>query len=186
MSVDFLPTLSSKRSTFLSPDCSFSEAAATPRARGYITGFRDRVIKHVHADDDNADIDPESPSPHLSSQEKSKLIIILVGLPGRGKTFLCNKLICYLNWCDIPPCCAYASLRASRTYTQPCIACRLGHQSRHFNVGAYRRKIKVEEEDEQDANFFDPDNEVRRFATRYMTVAGGWRLGNACFAKNGF
>lgn len=31
--------------------------------------------------------------------DRQKLIIILVGLPGRGKTFLCNKLMCYLNWC---------------------------------------------------------------------------------------
>lgn len=31
--------------------------------------------------------------------DKQKLVIVLVGLPGRGKTFLCNKLICYLNWC---------------------------------------------------------------------------------------
>jgi hypothetical protein len=30
--------------------------------------------------------------------QKSKLVIIMVGLPGRGKTFLCNKLKCYLNW----------------------------------------------------------------------------------------
>ncbi len=30
--------------------------------------------------------------------DRQKLIIILVGLPGRGKTFLCNKLMCYLNW----------------------------------------------------------------------------------------
>ena len=33
-----------------------------------------------------------------SRVDKQKLIIILVGLPGRGKTFLCNKLMCYLNW----------------------------------------------------------------------------------------
>jgi len=31
-------------------------------------------------------------------QIKQKLIIILVGLPARGKTFLCNKIMCYLNW----------------------------------------------------------------------------------------
>ena len=30
--------------------------------------------------------------------DRQKLIIILVGLPGRGKTFLCNKIMCYLNW----------------------------------------------------------------------------------------
>jgi hypothetical protein len=29
---------------------------------------------------------------------RNKLIIVMVGLPGRGKTFLCNKLKCYLNW----------------------------------------------------------------------------------------
>ena len=34
---------------------------------------------------------------HVSDSQK--LVIILVGLPGRGKTFLCNKLMCYLNWC---------------------------------------------------------------------------------------
>lgn len=33
-----------------------------------------------------------------SGAQKSKLIIVMVGLPGRGKTFLCNKLKCYLNW----------------------------------------------------------------------------------------
>lgn len=34
----------------------------------------------------------------LRGLQKSKLVIIVVGLPGRGKTFLCNKLKCYLNW----------------------------------------------------------------------------------------
>lgn len=35
---------------------------------------------------------------------KQKLIIILVGLPARGKTFLCTKIMCYLNWCHPLPC----------------------------------------------------------------------------------
>ena len=45
-------------------------------------------------------------SPYSASSRKSKLkrvdrqrlIVILVGLPARGKTFLCNKLMNYLNW----------------------------------------------------------------------------------------
>ncbi|PNH04155.1 6-phosphofructo-2-kinase/fructose-2,6-bisphosphatase, partial [Tetrabaena socialis] len=56
-----------------------------------------------------------------------------VGLPGRGKTFLCNKLCCYLNW--------------------------LGHATRHFNVGAYRRCQRSNDE-VQDAGFFDHANEA--------------------------
>jgi hypothetical protein len=34
----------------------------------------------------------------LKRAERQKLIVIMVGLPARGKTFLCNKLMCYLNW----------------------------------------------------------------------------------------
>ncbi|GBF94979.1 bifunctional 6-phosphofructo-2-kinase fructose-2,6-bisphosphate 2-phosphatase [Raphidocelis subcapitata] len=64
--------------------------------------------------------------------QKNKLIIIMVGLPGRGKTFLCNKLKCYLNW--------------------------LGHTTAHFNVGNYRRRQKGEDE-RQDAHFFDARNQ---------------------------
>ncbi|EFJ46639.1 hypothetical protein VOLCADRAFT_30993, partial [Volvox carteri f. nagariensis] len=58
-------------------------------------------------------------------------VIILVGLPGRGKTFLCNKIKCYLNW--------------------------LGHHTRHFNVGSYRRLQKGDHE-VQNADFFDAHN----------------------------
>ena len=40
--------------------------------------------------------------------------------------------------------------------------CRLGHVSKHFNVGWYRRKIKSDYDgDDQDAAFFDHNNEVR-------------------------
>ena len=41
-------------------------------------------------------------STKLGHIDRQKLIIILVGLPGRGKTFLCNKLMCYLNWLGAP------------------------------------------------------------------------------------
>ena len=53
--------------------------------------------------------------------DRQKLIIILVGLPGRGKTFLCNKLICYLNWCAVlvsaPVCASRLRAAISSTYT---------------------------------------------------------------------
>ncbi|GLC46274.1 hypothetical protein PLESTB_000596000 [Pleodorina starrii] len=62
---------------------------------------------------------------------RTKYVIILVGLPGRGKTFLCNKIKCYLNW--------------------------LGHHTRHFNVGSYRRLQKGDHE-VQNADFFDAHN----------------------------
>lgn len=74
--------------------------------------------------------------PHAGSRRKAKrvdrqkLVIILVGLPARGKTFLCNKIMCYFNW--------------------------LGHPTRHFNVGNYRRDQAHGEV--QDASFFDPSN----------------------------
>lgn len=41
----------------------------------------------------------------------------------------------------------------------PCPASRLGHDTRHFNVGAYRRTQKGAD-DVQDASFFDHANEV--------------------------
>lgn len=47
------------------------------------------------------------------TSERRRLALIMVGLPARGKTFTAQKLARYLNW--------------------------LGHETRHFNVGKYRR-----------------------------------------------
>ena len=66
-----------------------------------------------------------------------------MGLPGRGKTFLCNKLLCYLNW--------------------------LGHETRHFNVGQFRRAQKGQQE-VQDASVFDHRNAAGR-ASRERALA---------------
>ena len=63
--------------------------------------------------------------------DRQKLVIILVGLPARGKTFICNKIMCYFNW--------------------------LGHPTRHFNVGNYRRQ-QAPPGSQQKAEFFDPGN----------------------------
>ncbi|VAH02864.1 unnamed protein product [Triticum turgidum subsp. durum] len=89
------------------------------------------------------------------SKEDRKLAIVLVGLPARGKTFTAVKLTRYLRW--------------------------LGHETKHFNVGKYRRlkhganqlfasmlvklQFTVEKSDNfvvslvQSADFFRPDNQ---------------------------
>ncbi|XP_057820150.1 6-phosphofructo-2-kinase/fructose-2,6-bisphosphatase isoform X3 [Cryptomeria japonica] len=63
-------------------------------------------------------------------KEDGQLAIVLVGLPARGKTFTAAKLTRYLRW--------------------------LGHETKHFNVGKYRRlKLGLN----QSAEFFRPDNQ---------------------------
>lgn len=60
-----------------------------------------------------------------------KLVLVMVGLPARGKTYTARKLARYLNW--------------------------RGHSTRVFNVGNYRRRdvgAKIP------ARFFDPQNEA--------------------------
>ena len=79
------------------------------------------------------------------TRDSERLIIVLVGLPARGKSFISRKLLNFLNWSGY--------------------ACRL------FNVGKYRREAysHAAEEGENevraqvgacDANFFDSKNEV--------------------------
>ncbi|KAF4107341.1 hypothetical protein G5714_011705 [Onychostoma macrolepis] len=57
-------------------------------------------------------------------------LIVTVGLPARGKTYISKKLTRYLNWIDVP--------------------------TKEFNVGQYRREcVKIYKSFE----FFRPDNE---------------------------
>ncbi|KAG9146564.1 hypothetical protein Leryth_022828 [Lithospermum erythrorhizon] len=65
----------------------------------------------------------------LGPKEDRHLAIVLVGLPARGKTFTAAKLTRYLRW--------------------------LGHDTKHFNVGKYRR-LKLGAN--QSADFFRGDN----------------------------
>lgn len=62
-------------------------------------------------------------------KEDRRLAIVLVGLPARGKTFTAAKLTRYLRW--------------------------LGHETKHFNVGKYRR---LKHGANQSADFFRGDN----------------------------
>ncbi|CAN1180239.1 FKFBP [Linum perenne] len=65
----------------------------------------------------------------LGPKEDRHLAIVLVGLPARGKTFTAAKLTRYLRW--------------------------LGHDTKHFNVGKYRR---LKHGVNQCADFFRGDN----------------------------
>ncbi|KAF9596545.1 hypothetical protein IFM89_012276 [Coptis chinensis] len=65
----------------------------------------------------------------LGPKEDRHLAIVLVGLPARGKTFTAAKLTRYLRW--------------------------LGHSTKHFNVGKYRR---LKHGTNQSADFFRADN----------------------------
>ncbi|KAL0079434.1 6-phosphofructo-2-kinase-domain-containing protein [Phycomyces blakesleeanus] len=62
----------------------------------------------------------------------SKLAVIMVGLPARGKSYIVKKLRRYLNW--------------------------LQYETRVFNVGNLRRVNEASQQHDQSANFFDPDN----------------------------
>mmetsp|Transcript_6882 Transcript_6882/g.17136 ORF Transcript_6882/g.17136 Transcript_6882/m.17136 type:complete len:656 (-) Transcript_6882:490-2457(-) len=121
-----------------------SESPSALRLRKASVNFKDLNISADDEDDerdtggDAASASPATTSvatsprvPPRTRLQRNKLIIIMVGLPGRGKTFLCNKLVCYLNW--------------------------LGHSTRLFNVGSYRRLQKHSGE-VQDATFFDRNN----------------------------
>ncbi|MES1918705.1 hypothetical protein MHBO_000627 [Bonamia ostreae] len=88
-------------------------------------------------------------SPH---EESSKLIIILVGLPARGKSYISHKLSNFLNW--------------------------RGHSCRVFNVGQYRR-TEMSDEPRQNADFFSDKNsknvEKRNIiALKVLEVAITW------------
>ncbi|KAF2156207.1 bifunctional 6-phosphofructo-2-kinase/fructose-2,6-bisphosphate 2-phosphatase [Myriangium duriaei CBS 260.36] len=80
-----------------------------------------------------------SPDGRIASRDVgAKLVIVMVGLPARGKSYITKKLARYLNW--------------------------LQHDTRIFNVGERRRARKatllLPEPDhmDQSASFFDPSN----------------------------
>jgi predicted kinase len=79
----------------------------------------------------------------------SRTVIVLVGLPARGKSFVARKLLIYLNWTGVH--------------------CKI------FNVGKYRRAVHAsniaastltttdrEKQGACDASFFDPNNEAAK------------------------
>eukprot|EP01083_Nonionella_stella_P089430 249513_1 len=90
-------------------------------------------IEHSHQDVDNHEYPSPGVAQNLSESYtivgKRKLILIMVGLPARGKTYIARKLRRYLTW--------------------------LGFETQVFNIGNYRRSMHGAK---QPARFFDPDN----------------------------
>ena len=100
-------------------------------------------------------LDPAAPAKPATPQlptapEDDKLVVVMVGLPARGKSYTGRRLARYLSW--------------------------LGYRTRVFNVGEYRRSRL---EGRQDHEFFDPSNESAVEARRELAVAAladmiGW------------
>ena len=65
-----------------------------------------------------------------AQRDRSRVALAMVGLPARGKSYIARKIARYLSW--------------------------LGHKTRVFNVGSYRR---AHVGSRQPNEFFDPDNE---------------------------
>lgn len=68
---------------------------------------------------------------YTPSTDSAKMIIIMVGLPARGKSYICLKISNFLSW--------------------------RGHRCRVFNVGQHRRD-KMKGVADQTANFFSSHN----------------------------
>ena len=75
-------------------------------------------------------------------RDVSPHVLAMVGLPARGKTSIARKITRYLSW--------------------------LGHPTRVFNVGSYRRNLLGAH---QPAEFFDPENREARKALDDMAMA---------------
>jgi len=76
------------------------------------------------------------------NRQDPRLVVVMVGLPARGKSFIARKLQRYLNW--------------------------LGYRARVFNAGDYRRQRLGAY---QAHDFFDPDNPAGSEARKELSMA---------------
>ncbi|XP_017912445.1 PREDICTED: 6-phosphofructo-2-kinase/fructose-2,6-bisphosphatase 3 isoform X5 [Capra hircus] len=125
-------------------------ARRRPRATGLALGRRSASASREHF---SAMPFRKACGPKLTN---SPTVIVMVGLPARGKTYISKKLTRYLNWIGVP--------------------------TKVFNVGEYRREAVKQY---SSYNFFRPDNEeamkVRkqcalaalRDVKSYLTKEGG-------------
>ncbi|KAG5488054.1 hypothetical protein LSCM4_08279 [Leishmania orientalis] len=103
-------------------------AATTPTADRHSAGeqFFPRAEQHKPAD-----LAALHYSSYTTISDAVSIIVCMVGLPGRGKSFISKRLMRYINWKGVP--------------------CRV------FNAGNYRRQL-LGVETTAGADFFDPSN----------------------------
>lgn len=77
----------------------------------------------------------------MPERDRSRVLLAMVGLPARGKSYIARKVARYLSW--------------------------LGHKTRVFNVGSYRR---AHVGSRQPNEFFNPDNEAGRKALHDLAM----------------
>ncbi|KAG2204588.1 hypothetical protein INT47_012647 [Mucor saturninus] len=118
------PTVASRHNSFIldNPATRRPKAEDTASLSRYSIGFD--VPGAVHT--------IMTPKLKTERQLDSKLVVVMVGLPARGKSYIVKKLRRYLNW--------------------------LQYETKVFNVGNLRRVNKNSQQLDQSATFFDPDN----------------------------
>eukprot|EP01061_Rhynchopus_euleeides_P015881 TRINITY_DN269_c2_g1_i1.p1 TRINITY_DN269_c2_g1~~TRINITY_DN269_c2_g1_i1.p1 ORF type:complete len:685 (+),score=211.47 TRINITY_DN269_c2_g1_i1:298-2352(+) len=126
-----------QRPQYLMGDCGDAESGFL---HDFETSYHSTIFeaKHaieLHEVDDSTDSGDEgsdmvAQDATLNSENQS-LVLVMVGLPGRGKTYIARRLCRWLNW--------------------------KGTGCRIFNVGKYRRDL-TQQASEQVASYFDPQN----------------------------
>ncbi|EFA74974.1 Fructose-6-phosphate-2-kinase [Heterostelium album PN500] len=101
-----------------------------------LTEFQVILVKHDMADDG------KKRSAGYTGLDKEKIVLVMVGLPARGKTYVARKICRMLNWMLLP--------------------------AKVFNVGEYRR-LRIGTGQPHD--FFDPQNPEGIKARLHMAVA---------------
>mmetsp|Transcript_3263 Transcript_3263/g.11430 ORF Transcript_3263/g.11430 Transcript_3263/m.11430 type:complete len:645 (+) Transcript_3263:41-1975(+) len=112
-----------------------------PEVRALATSPVSRIIEEAAKRKRNQSLPPSSCYPAFNTP-KHRLMLVMVGLPARGKSFISRKLCRYLNW--------------------------MGYKSRVFNLGNYRRENLGAFHTHE---FFDPDNEQGTRAREKIALA---------------
>ncbi|CBH09940.1 6-phosphofructo-2-kinase/fructose-2,6-biphospha tase,putative [Trypanosoma brucei gambiense DAL972] len=121
------------------------DMVAQYRARDCLNRVRDQGAEGrlPNAVDDIANMS----SSYTTVSDAVSLIVCMVGLPGRGKSFIGRRIARYLNWKGVP--------------------CRV------FNVGNYRRRL-LGVEGTCSADFYDPQNlQAKQMRDKVATLAFG-------------